>query len=85
MSKLLGHHEQDQDHLGRREEASPLHRMDRKRSKFNRKLILILFSFSFSFEQEHMTKIRQVLVEEKRHIRFGDWKDRDVCKTSSIN
>jgi hypothetical protein len=26
-----------------------------------------------------MTRIREILVVQKKHLRFGDWHDRDVC------
>jgi hypothetical protein len=31
-----------------------------------------------------MTKIKQVLVDEKRHLRFSDWNAADVSPVSAV-
>ena len=31
-----------------------------------------------------MCKIRELLVEEQRHIRFGEWKDKEVMRVFNV-
>ena len=53
-------------------------RGQRVREEDGRKRDLIITQSLFSSLQESMTKIKECLVDNKKHIRFGSWNGSDV-------
>ena len=51
---------------------------ERDGERAKRKSELFLTQSLFSSLQESMTKIKACLVDNKKHIRFGDWNGNDV-------
>ena len=51
---------------------------ERERERAKRKIELFITQSLFSSLQESMTKIKACLVDNKKHIRFGDWNGNDV-------